>query len=30
MQFEGDNDINKMNNRYNNYHYRSRITEDDE
>ena len=29
-QFEGDNDINKMNNRYNNYHYRSRITEDDE
>ena len=29
-QFEGDNDINRMNNRYNNYHYRSRITEDDQ
>ena len=30
MQLEGDNDINRMNNRYNNYHYRSRITEDDQ
>ena len=29
-QFEGDNDINRMNNRYNNYHYRSRIAEDDQ
>ena len=29
-QFEGDNDINRMNNRYNNYHYRSRIVEDDQ
>ena len=30
MQLEGDNDINRMNNRYNNYHYRSRIAEDDQ
>ncbi len=29
-QFEGDNDINRINNRYNNYHYRSRIAEDDQ
>ena len=29
-QFEGDNDMNRMNNRYNNYHYRSRIAEDDQ
>ena len=29
-QFEGDNDINRMNNRYNNYHYRSRIAEDEQ
>ena len=29
-QFEGDNDINRINNRFNNYHYRSRIAEDDQ
>ena len=29
-QFEGDNDINRVNNRFNNYHYRSRIAEDDQ
>ena len=29
-QFEGDNDINRMNNRYNNYHYSSRIVEDEQ